>query len=433
VSKSAYVVGVGCTRFAKDGGSYSELCGEAITEAMGDTGLGFDDDRGAIEAIFYANCMQGALTSQHSVRGQVTLRRLGFEGMPVYNVENACASGTTAANLAITQILAGTCDLALAVGVEKMTPPLDEEFLADHPEIAAALPHLGLAVFWFGCEVDRKRDYTERWRRLKSELMGVPFEETSVGGDRSPFMDFYAIQALRDMERHGWTQEQIAKVCSKTHHHSTLNPKAQYQRDFTPEEVLADKLITYPLTRPMCAPTGSGAAAALYCSERYLRQHRGRLHPIRVAASILRSGEHRHEGRPSVPARAARAAFAAAGRTAADIDLAEVHDATSYAEISQTAEIGFCDRPVAGEFCASGATALGGQIPINTSGGLVSKGHPVGCTGLSQIYELVTQLRGRAGARQVPGAQVALHANGGGLIGEQEAALGIEILETTAD
>jgi acetyl-CoA acetyltransferase len=139
VTPSAYIIGVGCTRFAKGAGSYSELCGEAIAEAMEDAGLGFGEDLGAIEAIFYANCAQGALTSQHSVRGQVTLRRLGFEDVAVYNVENACASGTTAANLAVNHILAGSCDLALAVGVEKATPPMDEDYPADHPEIATAL------------------------------------------------------------------------------------------------------------------------------------------------------------------------------------------------------------------------------------------------------------------------------------------------------
>ncbi|HSR13283.1 MAG TPA: beta-ketoacyl synthase N-terminal-like domain-containing protein, partial [Thermodesulfobacteriota bacterium] len=251
-----FIVGVGMTKMSKQGGSYEDLCRTAISEAMEDAALSFEGDKGAIGGIWYGNCAQGFLTSQHCIRGQVVLRRLGFECMPVVNVENACATATTALHDALHYVMAGGSDLALAVGVEKMMPDLAT--IQSHPEIAAAVPHMALAAFWMGCEQDRRERYIEQWRREKSEALGIPFEQTDVGKDRSPFMDYYAVKALKLMKKYGYTQEQIARVCAKTHHHSTMNPKAQYQKDFTWEEVMADKPITFPLTRPMCAPTGEG-------------------------------------------------------------------------------------------------------------------------------------------------------------------------------
>ena len=225
-----------------------------IREAMTDSGLSYDGDKDAIGGIWYGNCSQGMLTSQHCVRGQVILRRLKFERMPIVNVENACATGATALNQAVSHILAGVSETGLAVGIEKMLPDLAN--IGKFPEIEAALPYLGLAAFWVGSEPDRKELYIEHWRKQKSEILGIPFEETTIGGDRSPFMDYYAVKALQNMKKYGYTQEQLARICAKTHHHSTMNPKAQYRKDITWEEVLADKPITYPLTRPMCAPDG---------------------------------------------------------------------------------------------------------------------------------------------------------------------------------
>lgn len=422
-----YIIGVGMTRIVKQAGSYEDLCREAITEAMEDSGLNFEGDKGAIGGIWYGNCAQGMLTSQHSVRGQVILRRLGFECMPIVNVENACATATTALNQAINHVKAGVSDLALAVGIEKMMPDLNA--LDKHPEIAAALPYMGLAAFWNGCEQDRKEEYIEKWRREKSETLGIPFEETSVGGDRSPFMDYYAVKALKFMKRYGCSQAQLAKVCSKTHHHSTMNPKAQYQKDFSWEEVLADKPITFPLTRAMCAPTGEGCAAAVICSESYLKGHQAIKDPILVLSSVMVSGRDRGDFEPDISGRGAEEAFHQAGLGPRDIDVLELHDATSFGEVFQTAQAGFCRPEEAGAYCASGATALGGELPTNVSGGLVSRGHPVGCTGLAQVYELAVQLRGRAGDRQVRGARIGMHINGGGVIGVEEAALGVHILQ----
>lgn len=420
-----YVIGVGMTPITKDGGSYEDLCRAAISEAMEDAGLNFEGDQNAVGGIWYGNCGQGMLTSQHSIRGQVILRRLGFECMPVVNVENACATASTALNQAVNYILAGASDLTLAVGIEKIMP--DFNTLDDFPEIAAALPHLGLAAFWVGCEQDRKKLYIEKWRWEKSEVLGIPYEETNVGGDRSPFMDYYAVKALKVMKKYGYTQKQLAMVCAKTHHHSSMNPKAQYRKDMTWEDVIADKSIAYPLTRPMCAPTGEGCAAAIVCSERYLKEHKNIQDPVRILASVLVSGRERGDFDQDISGRGAEIAFRQAGLKRQDIDVLELHDATTFGEIYQTAQAGFCRSEDAGVYCSSGATALGGELPTNVSGGLISRGHPVGCTGLAQAYELVTQLRGRAGERQVKGVKTGMQINGGGVIGVEEAALGVHI------
>jgi acetyl-CoA acetyltransferase len=427
MKERVYIIGVGMTKISKQAGSYESLCEEAIREAMADSSLNFDGDKDIIGGIFYGNCAQGMLTSQHSIRGQVILRRLGFARMPVVNLENACATGSTALSQAVNHILAGVSDLALAVGIEKMTP--DWHDMKNHPEIEVALPYMGLSAFWMGCEQDRKNLYIEDWRRQKSELLGIPLEQTDVGVGRSPFMDYYAVKALQAMKRYGYTQEQMAKVCAKTHHHGSMNSKAQYQRDFSPEEVLSDKIITYPLTRSMCAPTGEGCAVAIICSENYLKEHKNLDDPILIHTSVLISGRDRGHFDQDISSRGAEIAFKQAGLHHKDIDVLELHDATTFAEIYQTGQTGFCKMEHAGAYCSSGATSLGGEIPTNTSGGLISRGHPVGCTGLAQVYEIATQLRGRAGQRQVKNAKIGMHVNGGGVIGAEEAVLGIHIME----
>lgn len=427
MKEKVYIIGAGMIPISKQAGTYESMCAGAIREAMEDAGLSYEGDKNAIGGIWYGNCIQGMLTSQHCVRGHVVLRRLNFEQMPIVNVESACATASTALNQAVNHILAGVSDLGLAVGIEKMLPDLAT--LNKFPEIEVALPYMGLAAFWVGCETDRKEQYIEHWRQQKSEILGIPFEETTVGGDRSPFMDYYAVKALQGMKKYGYTQEQLARICAKTHHHSTMNPKAQYRKDMTWQEIMADKPVTYPLTRPMCAPTGEGCAAAIVCSERYLKDHPEVKNPILIRASVLISGRDRGDYDQDISGRGAALAFQQAGLTPKDIDLLEVHDATTFGEIYQTSQAGFCKPQHAGEYCSSGATALGGELPTNVSGGLISRGHPVGCTGLAQVYELVTQLRGRAEARQVKDARIGMNINGGGVIGVEEASLGVHILE----
>jgi acetyl-CoA acetyltransferase len=244
-------------------------------------------------------------------------------------------------------------------------------------------------------------------------------------------MDTYAMQACWHMWKWGTTQEQIAIAASKNHYNGSLNPKAQYQFEVPVEKVLEDYLVSYPLTRSMCAPIGDGGAAAILCSEEYLKSlpQEVRSRAVKVTASVLASGKHRSISEPSLSNWAAKRAYEMAEIGPQDIDVAELHDATSFCEIYQAEMMEFCPMGEGGTFIESGATKLDGSIPVNTSGGLVSKGHPVGSTGLSMIYEIITQLRGEAGARQVPDAKIGLSENGGGVISTEEFTCSITILE----
>jgi acetyl-CoA acetyltransferase len=226
------------------------------------------------------------------------------------------------------------------------------------------------------------------------------------------------------MKRYGTTQRQLAIIAAKNHNNSVLNPLAQYNFPMTVEQVLNDYEVAYPLTRSMCAPVGDGAAAAILCSEKFLKAHPNP-RAILVRASVLRSGSWRKD---DVALRAAKAAYEMAGIGPKDIDIAELHDATAFGEVHQSEQMGLCPIGKGGPFAESGDTALDGKIPINTSGGLISRGHPLGASGLAQIYELATQLRGEAGERQVK-AKIALAENGGGTIGFGEAAMCVHILE----
>jgi len=267
-------------------------------------------------------------------------------------------------------------------------------------------------------EARKKRDQVEKEARERGEEPPPPPKSHSV------FMDFYAAGARRHMEKYGLTQRQLAVIAAKNHNNSTLNSLAQYTFPQTVEQVLNDWVVAYPLTRAMCAPIGDGSAAAILCSEGFLkRRPSGRA--IRIRASILRSG-HR-PGPGDVAIRAAKAAYETAGLGPEDIDVAEVHDATAFGELSITEQLGFCPIGQGGPFAESGATALDGKLPVNTSGGLISRGHPIGASGLAMAYELVTQLRREAGKRQVKNPRIALSENGGGTIGNDTAAMAIHI------
>jgi acetyl-CoA acetyltransferase len=241
-------------------------------------------------------------------------------------------------------------------------------------------------------------------------------------------MDAYAMMARWHMSKFGTTQRQLAVVSSKNHYHASLNPKAQYQNLFTVDEVMNDAKVTFPLTRAMCAPVGDGAAAVILCSEEYLKKH-GIKRAVKIRASVLGQGSDRDLDGEDLGERIVNQAYKVSGLTPADIDLAELHDATAYGELHQYESMGFCPHGKGGEYAESGATKLGGTRPVNISGGLEGRGHPIGASGLAQIYELVTQLRGEAGERQVKGAKIALAENGGGSIGVEESILCIHILE----
>jgi acetyl-CoA acetyltransferase len=242
-------------------------------------------------------------------------------------------------------------------------------------------------------------------------------------------MDVYAALTKFHMKTFGLTERQLAMVAAKNHRHSTMNPLSQYRNDMTVDEVLNARMIAWPLTLPMCAPISDGAAAAVLCSEAAVKRF-GRGRAVKVHATVLASGSDRAPERVDrhVTRRAAARAYEVAGLGPRDISVAEVHDASAFAEIVQAENLGFCELGQGGWLAEHGDSALGGQIPINPSGGLESKGHPIGATGLGQIHELVLQLRGEAGPRQVPGARFAIAENGGGFHGCEEAIACITIL-----
>ena len=347
------------------------------------------------------------------VPGEIALRDMGFREIPISNVENACASASTAFNLAWTHLKAGQSDVALAVGAEKM-------YSADKAKT--------FAVFNGAWDVHDVDNLTARLVELGRGLEPPP-GRVPDNNQRSVFMDVYASLAKFHMKRFGLTERQLAAVAAKNHHHSTFNSLSQYRNDMTIEEVLAARMISWPLTLPMCAPISDGAAAAILVREEALDRF-DRSRAVKVCATVQASGSDRRveELDKHICRRAAQRAYEIAGVGPRDMSVAEVHDASAFAEIVQSENLGFCASGEGGALAESGATALGGHIPINPSGGLESKGHPIGATGLGQIYELVTQLRGEAGSRQVAGARFAVAENGGGFHGWEEAAAVITIL-----
>jgi acetyl-CoA acyltransferase len=270
---------------------------------------------------------------------------------------------------------------------------------------------------------------------LLGETLGYPAlrklvaASKSGGGDRSPFMDIYAYAAREHMRKYGSTQRQLAVIAAKSHANSALNPNAQYTFVMTPEQVLEDRVVAPPLTRAMCAPIGDGAAAAVVMSEDAVRRLGLGSRAVRVRASILGSGRARGLDEPDIGERLSKLAYARAGLGPADMSCVELHDATAFGELHQTEALGFFPKGEGGVHAERGETKLGGKLPVNPSGGLLSRGHPIGASGLAQIHELVTQLRSEAGPRQVAGARLALAENGGGALGSEEAAMCIHILE----
>lgn len=414
--EDVYIIGVSCTAFGKlPHRSFKDLSREAYLEVLRDAGL---DSGDAIEQAWFGNCGMGSF-GQANIRGQVCFTPLVREGLfpervPMINVEGGCATASMGLHGAYKDILSGQVDMALAIGVEKTFFPGD--------------PAKTLEIFEGGIDQLDPQEWMDYYRAA-GEASGKPFQPHAAGG--TLFMDTYAMQAAHYMKRFGTTQAQIAFGAAKNHAMGALNPKAQYRFELTPEQVLQDREVSWPLTRAMCAPIGDGAAAALLCSARALRNLPAatRERAIRIKASVLSGGKYRDLNEPGLSQVAAQKAYRMSGLTPADIHVAEVHDATSFCEIYQTEMLGFCALGQGGAFVASGATALGGRLPINTSGGLVSKGHPVGATGLSMIAELCAQLRHESGARQVHGADVALAENGGGVVGFDEAACAVTILQ----
>ncbi len=405
-----FILGVGMTPFGRHAVlSVRDLAEHAIRDALADAGISSVD----IGAVAFGNAVQGAMEGQYGIRGQIALRHMSFDAVPIVNVENACATAATALNVAIMQVRSGATDIALAVGAEKMV----------HPD--AALSMLAFEGSWERGD----RDATIERLVALGEAMPTPDGEAARETPHTVFMDVYGAFAKYHMARFGTTQRQLAVVASKNHGHSVHNPRAQYQRPFSVEEVLASRLIAWPMTLPMCSPISDGAAAAVVCNASALRRLGGG-RAIEIRANVIMNGGRRapDDLDRHISRRAALKAYEMAGLGPEDVDLVECHDATAFGEIQQSELLGFCALGEGGALAESGATTLGGRIPFNPSGGLESKGHPIGATGLGQIFELVGQLRGDAGARQVDGARIALAENGGGLMGVEEAAVAITIL-----
>ncbi|MBN2158405.1 MAG: thiolase family protein [Spirochaetes bacterium] len=406
-----YIIGSGMIRFNKyPEGSVMGMAHEAINLALSDAGLEKKD----IQAGFFSNTFWGMFSNQHSIRAQVVFRNMGIDKIPATSVENACAGASTALNLAYTGIRAGMYDVAIAVGSEKISDPNKAKSLGAY----AACMDVGNFMGQLQLLESVKKSLTN---------LKVPVDDSSPGEGRSVFMDAYAMGTRWHMNKFGSTQRQLAVICAKNHFHGSLNPLAQYQQDMTVDEVLADRLVAWPLTRPMCAPVGDGAAAAIVCSEKYLKKLAG-ARPVEIIASVPGQGSDRDMDGEDIGERLAKQAYEMAGVGPEDISLAELHDATSWGELHQTEAMGFCPMGEGGPYAESGATRLGGKRPVNTSGGLECRGHPIGASGLAQIHELVLQLRGEAGRRQVEKARIGLAENGGGNIRVEEAAMCIHIL-----
>ena len=406
----AVIAGVGMTRFGKHLETGLKALGaEAVRSAIGDAGIALAD----LDAAYVGNAAAGLVTGQESIRGQVILRSLGLGRLPVVNVENACASGSTAVHQAAAMVSAGLHDCVLALGVEKL-------YHADKQK--------SFAAFSGAVDVEALQEIMARLRAATAAAAGEKKSEGGAPGEkRSMFMDIYAAAARMHMHRYGTTVEQFAAVSAKNSLHGSLNPRAQFREAMSVAEVLAAPMIAPPLTRPMCSPIGDGAAAVVVMSERKAREL-GVAKPVRVLASVLRSGWDHGPDEPGTVEVCSQAAYAQSGVGPEDLDLVECHDASAPAEIMAYESLGLCPRGEGGKLVESGATQLGGRLPVNTSGGLLRKGHPVGATGVAQIVEITEQLQGRSDARQVPNARVGLAHNGGGNIGSDAAAMCVTIL-----
>jgi acetyl-CoA acetyltransferase len=361
--------------------SLDDLAREALNGAVKDASCSIAD----IGVAYYAGTTNGPLQGQLCIPGQVVFSKIGIEGIPVFNIENACASGSSAFNLAVQSLKAGTTDVALAIGAEKMNIP--DKMKA-------------FSLFEAGWDISRAE---ENYQALMEMGEGVEIPEGSES-DRpySKFMAIYAAMCRYHMKTYGTTQRQIAAVSAKNHTHSVHNPFSQFRKPFTIDEILAAPPITYPITLPMCAPLSDGSAAAILCTEDGLKRiGADRSRSVKVSASVIRSFTHRRLDQPelNISRLAANQAYELAGLGPQDMHLAEVHDASAMGEIAQAENLGLVALGEGGPAAERGEFTIGGRIPINPSGGLESKGHPLGATGIGQLYELVTQWRRHAGCR----------------------------------
>lgn len=371
------VIGAGMVRFGKQPDkTLAEIAWPAVKQAIDDSGVAKSD----IGAAWCGTALGGMMS------GQRVLKAIGLTGLPIVNVENACSSSSSAFREAWIAVASGLYDVALVIGVEKLTRfgggtlPLErEDFEVAHGMVMPAL---------------------------------------------------YGMRAKRYMHDYGLTAEQLAGVAVKAHDHGALNADAQYRNRITVDEVMAARPIADPFTLLHCCPSGDGAAALVIAADSVASRYSSK--PVRVLASELASGKYltgyRDMTTPEITVRGAKEAYEMAGVGPEDVDVAEVHDAFTIAELLYYEALGFCERGDAARLLEDGETSLGGRIPVNPSGGLLSKGHPVGATGAAQMVEIVRQLRGECDERQVDGAKVGLtHCTGGGISGFDHGACSIHV------
>jgi acetyl-CoA acyltransferase len=388
--RKVVVAGIGQTVFGKFlDRTVRSLAEEALQQALKDAGL----DASRIGVVYFANALSGLITGQETIRGQVALRHTPLMGTPIINVDNACASGSSAFNLAWLSVASGQVDVALAIGAEKLT----------HQDKAVTF-----GAFASGVDVEERK-------RIMRETPGT----------HSLFMDIYAARTRKYMAESGATAEDFAAVCIKSRYGASLSPWAQFRDELTVEDVLTARVISNPLTLPMCSPIADGAAAAILVSEDVAKALG--CPKVEVRASKIVSA-NRDGADPVCAIRAGQQAYEQAGLGPEDIHVAEVHDASAAAEIMLYERLGFAKPNRGAELLRQGITSIGGRLPVNPGGGLLSRGHPVGATGIAQIVELTVQLRGDAGKRQRADAKVALAECSGGEIGSDSALAAVTIL-----
>lgn len=388
----AYITGIGMTVFGKSQTrgvrSYAE---ESARQALQESG----NPASTIDRVYFSNAIGGLITGQEMIRGQAALRHLGLDGCPIINVENACASGSSAISLAMQDIRSGLAENVLVVGAERMS----------HEDKHTTFDAIARAI-----DLDEAQ-------QLKAEY---DLGQTTSG---SLFMEIYAHEAKEYMRRTGATAQDFAEVAAKSRENGALNPNAQYRQAVSAEGILESRMISDPLTLLMCSPIGDGSAAVVLSVDPSAST--SQIPAVKILASEIATAAPAGD---DVVTRAARRAYDRAGLGPEDLDLAEVHDAAASAELAIMEQLQLCASGEAVTLLRNGDTRLGGRIPVNTSGGLISRGHPIGATGVAQVVEIVEQLRGHSGQRQVEGALVGLTQNSGGHMWDGPAVACVTIL-----
>lgn len=382
--REVFAVGVGTTPFGKHlDRTLGSLAGEAVDSAVRDAGVSYGD----IGLVVFSNAAEGVMSGQEMIRGQVALKDTPLAGLPMFNTENACASGSAAAHLAWLAVAAGQVDHAIAIGAEKLLHP-------DKSKSFAAI---------------------ESGTDLSLQTEGLYPDQGSV------MMGAYAAEAREYAAEFGDVDEALAAIAVKNRAFASRNPHAQFRSPITSADVAASREVAPPLRLLTCSPMTDGGAAIVFSAERPSRSTRPD-----VLVSNCHTVSHGPGG--SVVERATQAVYRSTGLCASDMDVFQLHDASAFAELLQYEQVGIAAKGEAIAAALEGRTGPGGDIPVNTDGGLLSRGHALGATGLAQLSELVRQLRGEAGERQVPSARRALSVNAGGWMGDDYATAFVTLL-----